>query len=189
MFKRAFLTGVAVLSAAGAVAPIASAGEPDGMETPPPPETVMAPPPPPVTVTVPAPAPPPQTVYVPAPAPPPQTVTVPAPAAPTPVRQHTRGGAEGRGGRGGDRNESPARHPSGGRSRPSARPLVVARPRTLFAGTQNDQGAAPTGGIQAGAGGTADDAPEPLLAGVSAGLAALLAAAGGLALRRKRLRA
>jgi hypothetical protein len=182
MLKRAFLTGVAVLSVAGAMAPIANAGEPDGTDTPPPPETVTvpAPPPPPVTVTVPAPPPPPQTVYVPAPAPPPQTVASPPPAPRAPARRH----AQERGGRSGEgRNESR----SGGRNTTHARPVVLVRPRTLFAGTQNDHGTVPAGGIQAGAGGTAAVGREPLIAGVGAGLVALVASAGGLALRRKRL--
>jgi hypothetical protein len=43
----------------------------------------------------------------------------------------------------------------------------------------------PRGGVQTGAGGTADQAPGGVVAGLAAGALALVAGAGGLAVRRR----
>jgi hypothetical protein len=65
--------------------------------------------------------------------------------------------------------------------------VVVHTERTSFTSHSPDTGAVPSGGIQAGAGGTATDGPSPLTLGLGSGVLALLLTAGGYTLRRSRL--
>jgi outer membrane biosynthesis protein TonB len=187
MLKRTMVTGVAILSAAAAVAPTAMAGETDPT-APPPPVTDPAPPPPPPPVTVTEPAPPPVTVTEPAPPPPPPvTVTVPAPApapaptsAPAPSKLHNSTNKSGRGSGGTSGKNS--------KNSKNSKPRVVTVTRFRTVSVNNtkdtDTGAAPVGGIQAGAGGTAATDHSGLLLGLGSGAIALLLTGGGLVRRR-----
>ena len=169
MLRRTLVTGAAIMATAAAVAPSAMAGEDDQAPPPAPPpvtETVPAPPPPPVTVTVPAP-PPEQPAAAPAPAPQPQTET-----------------QQGGGSPGG--SESGGSESGGSASKPRTRVVVRYRTRTVFVRGGTDTGTVPSGGIQAGAGGTASDSHTPLTLGLASGGLAFLLTAGGLARRRAR---
>ena len=137
---------------------VALAGEDD---TPPPPAEVPT-----TTVTVPVEVPgPTTTVTVPVPGPT-TTVTVPVPA------PETSSGSESGGSGSGSKKSS-----GSGSSRNTA--------ALTFAGSGTDTGSIPQGGIQAGAGGTADNAPAPALVALVLALLAFGTAAGGVAMRRR----
>jgi hypothetical protein len=167
MRKRLFATTAAVTLAlsfgAVGVTGVALAGEDDTV--PPPAET------PPTTVTVPVPGPT-QTVTVPVPGPT-ETVTVQKPA---PKKKKESGGSGGSG-NSGSTNSGSTNTSSTADTRESA--------ALTFTGSTVDTGTVPTGGIQAGAGGTAADDGTPVLLALSLGLLAFGLTSGGVALRRR----
>jgi hypothetical protein len=56
---------------------------------------------------------------------------------------------------------------------------------STVASTSTDTGTVPSGGIQAGAGGTAEMGSNPALLGLGSGALALVLTAGGFVLRRR----
>jgi hypothetical protein len=105
------------------------------------------------------------------PQPPPQTVPVaPAPVTLSPLEADS-------GGSGGAGGESAPKHSS------KKAPKVTTRPvETRLVAQQTS----PQGGVQAGAGGMAEDGPDGILLGLATGALVLIAAGGGLVARGRR---
>jgi hypothetical protein len=150
--------------------------------------TVVTPPPPPVTVTEPAPPP----VTVEAPAPPPVTVEAPAPpAAPAPSTSKGESGS----GTSHTNNSSAPKHTTV-KHTVKAKPVVhsvvakpVAQVKPVAEVKPVEAAIVPQGGVQAGAGGTADvgGASSTLPLGLAGGSLLLLLGGGGmLAANRRR---
>ena len=118
------------------------------------------------------PAPPPTPPPAADPVPPPAPTPPPAPPPPAPVSAPKRSNTTNGG--------------SGGGSSAKPKTVTVVRHRTVDVKTKNDTTTVPTGGIQAGAGGTAAGGQTPALLGLGSGALALLLTGGGLARRRAR---
>jgi hypothetical protein len=141
---------------------VALAGEDD--PAPPPAEV------PPTTVTVPVPGPT-TTVEVPGPT---KTVTVTTPA-PTPKKKPAS-----------NESSSGSSSSSGTLGASSSGTSVATTAKTVsFSNTGVDTGTHPVGGVQAGAGGTAPDAPAPGILALGLGMLAFAVTAAGVTLRRR----